>query len=176
MTKNDPFTLWPHLQALSTVIPRFYQWFHSDISEDILDTLMMVGGAVMCTLKLMKAKGLLKPDSPIQDIALILAKLHGLDEIWPGGPGEDELAWCEAAITMAKQNGVKFESVPFGVEKMAGEIVSDDEEDDPEIDWYNFDWKTQFAAFKGLHGRWDTIGGTHYDLTKGKKKGKKGEF
>lgn len=174
MTKKHPLALWPHLEALANFIPSCDEWFGSDDADQIQQTLKMVGGAVMCTLDLLKCKGLLAPDSPIKNIALVLGRLHELDGIWPGGPGEAELAWVEAAITMAKQNGITFEGAPYGVESMAGGIVSDAEDDEPEIDWYHFDWKKEFAAFKRSYSIGGTLGGKHYDLTKGQSRRKAG--
>lgn len=112
MTKKDPLALWPHPEALATFIPSCDEWFGNDDSGQIQQTLKLVGGAVMCTLDLLKSKGLLGPDLPVRNIALILSRLHELDSIWPGRPGEAEPAWVEAAITLAKQNGIRFEGAP----------------------------------------------------------------
>ena len=89
----------------------------------------------MCTLDLLKTKDLLEADPPVSNIALILGRLYELDGIWPGGPGGAELAWVEAAITLAKQSGLRFEGAPYAIETVAEDIVSDVEDDVPEIDW-----------------------------------------
>ena len=143
----------------------------SDDSDQILHTLKMVGGAVLCTLNLMKSKGLLKPDSPVRNIAMVLARLNELNDIWPGGPGEAEPAWGEAAITVVKQDSVKFEGAPFGVEALAERSLDDLEMDDAEIDWYHFDWKKEFKTFKKMHS---IDGGRNNDLTKGQSRGSGG--
>ena len=142
----SPQKLWPLLEAIAMSLPgNEAPWFMSDISDDILDTLRMIGGAYLCTLKALKKNGLLKKDSPIRNIALVLMMIRDLVQGWPGGPEEEELSWVDAAMHKAAKNGVEFREAPFGIEEGVEDIDPDDEEEeyDTGIKWSTFNWKKE---------------------------------
>lgn len=120
----------------------------ADCCEDILDTLKMIGGAVMVSLDQLEKQDLLKKGSPVSNIALVLGKLKYMIQGWPGDPPayEYRISWADAALLKAKRAGVEFGDAPYGIKKAFddGEVEDWDFDD---VDWENFNWKKQVRGF-----------------------------
>jgi len=118
MRKPDPSPsiLWVHIEAFAHFLPGDGPWLMIDDCQRLLDTLALVGGGVMCTLEVLEEHGLLRPQSPIRDLALVLGLLYRLDSAWPGGPGEEELSWVHAMVNVAQKHGIVFKDAPYGIE------------------------------------------------------------
>lgn len=129
-------------------------WFHIDDCEGLLGTLKILGVAVFSTLKILEKHDLLRPDSPIKNIGLVLAYLRRNMEDWPGNCGpefdiEDELKWCDAAIVEAQQKGVEFKRAPWGIEdKLKKEDVVKSrygKYKETIAAWKDFNWDTEVS-------------------------------
>ena len=152
---KDVSGLWSRLEAWAAFVPHSCgEWFGADDGEGIAQTLKMMGNAVIGTLTIMQDKKLLVADSRIPDIALVLAQLRQLDEGWPAGVGEPELAWANAAIYKAKRQGVVFKEAPYGIEKAVVAIEGDREDGDDETDeadteirYKEFNWKKEVSLY-----------------------------
>ena len=150
LNKSGPniAALWPKLEALAFAIPgNEGPWFMSDCSHEILYTLKMIGGAVICTLRALEEQSMLQADSDIKNIALVLGHIRMIAQGWPGGPGEDELSWVDAAMHKALKHGIVFRTAPYGVEQATDDIEADEEdvEYDTRIKWSKFDWKKEVS-------------------------------
>ncbi len=55
---------------------------------------------------------------------------------------------------------------------MVKEIVSDAEDDAPEIDWDDFSWKSEFATLKENFSIDGKLGGRSYGVIKGRSRGR----
>ncbi|KAI1612174.1 hypothetical protein EDD36DRAFT_276661 [Exophiala viscosa] len=114
----SPAALWPILEGFAFNLPddRAY-WFHIDDADGLCETLKILGVAVFSTLKILEEHNLLRADSPVKNIALVLAYLRRNMEDWPGNCGpeypiDDELKWCDAAIVEAQHRGIEFKRAP----------------------------------------------------------------
>lgn len=129
----------------------------ADDSEGILDTVKMIGGAVMVSLDQLEKQGLLKEDSAIPNIAFVLGKLKSMIQCWPGDPPswEYRIAWADAALLKAKRAGIVFGDAPYGTEKTVDKVegeVGDWKFDVTE--WERFDWKKEVrhsSAWTGMN-------------------------
>ena len=124
----------------------------SDDSQRILDTLQLIGHAILATLEILESKGLLKPDSYVKDISLVLGLLVEVVMVWPSGYDEPEFSWVKAMISKAKENGIVVAGAPFGVEDKVKkfeelEYYDDDSEDE---DDENGDENADQAKTSGL--------------------------
>ena len=140
--------LWPKPEALAFAIPgNEGPWFMSDCSSEILYTLKMIGAAVICTLKTLEKQSTLTAASDIKNIALVLGHIRMIAQGWPGGPGEDELSWVDAAIHKAVKHGIDFKTAPYGVEQATDDIEADEKDAkyDTGIKWTKFDWKKEVS-------------------------------
>ena len=143
--------LWARIEAWASFVPKNCdEWFMSDDSDGIKQTLKMMGGALIGTLNLMEKGGRLRPESDIPDIGLVLGQLQSLAKSWPGSPGEPELAWADAAICMAKYKGVVFKDAPYGIEEAVEDFGGASDDSDSEIDelhaeirYKDFNWNKE---------------------------------
>jgi hypothetical protein len=104
--------------------------------------LQLIGYTVIATLKVLESQDLLKPDSAVKDISLVLGLFMDTVKTWPAGYEEPELSWVKAAICLAKKHGIIFEGVPFGVEQNVQKFEElEDDEDAP--NWKKFNWKKE---------------------------------
>jgi hypothetical protein len=139
----------------------------SDDSERIRHTLQLVGYAVLATLDVLQANDLLKADSPLKDLPLVLGRLVDVVMEWPGDCGEDELSWVKQMAVKAKEHGVVIAGAPFGIEERLKTVEEidieeddgedeedvDDDDDDSDVDsdfgppnWSKFDWTREVSA------------------------------
>lgn len=127
----------------------------SDDSEGILDTVKMIGGAVMVSLDQLEKRDLLKEYSPIRNIAFVLGKLKSMIQCWPGDPPSYEyrIAWADAALLKAKQAGIVFGDAPYGIKNLVDELEG--EIGDWKFDvtqWERFDWKKEVRDLSDCTG------------------------
>jgi hypothetical protein len=147
-------------------VPQLGEWYMNDDGEQLQETVKLIGCALISTLKMLKDKGMLKPDSPVKNIALAVGWLLEIDNVNPGDSGED---WTYAAILMVKKAGLTFEGRGSEMEKTVMKYKEELDEDDEDIKPSKFNWKKDFASFKSSYSVGTKLGGTHYVLTKGKK-------
>jgi hypothetical protein len=166
ITKGDAFGVWAHLEALGTVVPQLGEWYMNDDGEQLQETVKLIGCALINTLKTLKDKGMLNPESPVKNLALAVGWLLEIDNVNPGDSEED---WTHAAILMVKKSGLTFEGRGAEMETTIKKYEEDLDEDDEDIEPSKFDWKKDFANFKSRYSVGTKLGGTHYVLTKGKK-------
>ena len=145
-SKPNITALWPMLEALAFAIPdNQTEWFNNEDGEGVLETLRILGGAVICALRVLEEQDMLKPDSDIKNIALVLGHINMIVQDWPSGEEEDELSWIDAAFYMAMKNGIEFTEAPYGIEEAVGDISADSEgsQFNTPIDWSSFNWKKE---------------------------------
>ena len=116
-----------------------------DDGQGLSQTIQLIGYAVIATLKVLESQDLLKPDSPIKDISLVLGLLMDAIKNYPGKYEEPELSWMKPAIVLVKKHGVVLEGVPFGVEKDAQKF-EELEDDTYNQNWKKFSWKKQVIS------------------------------
>lgn len=89
----DPLAVWYRITGLAYVVPGSGAWFMSDDSDQIAQTIKLLGYVILATMELLKKKGLLTADSQIKDLSLVLAMYLGMVAGWESM--EDELDWTE---------------------------------------------------------------------------------
>ncbi|EXJ93136.1 hypothetical protein A1O3_01693 [Capronia epimyces CBS 606.96] len=124
ISKKQPSVaaLWSLIEGFAFDLPD-EMYFHIDDPDHVLATLKLVGGAVFCTLRILKERSLLRPNSSVKNIALVLALLRRNHSEWPSGEEEPELAWCDAAIREAQRSGIEFKGAPFRIQATLREAV-----------------------------------------------------
>lgn len=53
-------------------------WLMIDDSDRLLDTVKLIGHAVLCTIKVVEQQGLLRADSPLRDIPLVFGLYYNV--------------------------------------------------------------------------------------------------
>jgi hypothetical protein len=101
-------------------------------------TLKLVGAACIGTLQMLRNQGMLNIGS-VRNVALTSESAHAIKSLWdPFGLDEEwveDLNWWDAAIVLAKHEGIVFESAPeIDIETLVAEI--DDNAD--YSSWYTF--------------------------------------
>jgi len=75
----------------------------------------MIGYGALCVVHLLKANGLLKPESPVRNLSLVLAMLVKFARKFDGHGFGDEAggvsAWVKALVKLAEQSGVPVEGL-----------------------------------------------------------------
>jgi hypothetical protein len=143
MKKKNASALWPHIEALAYFFPDSCDpWFMCDNGDGVLETLEMIGGAVMVTLKQLEEEEILKENSKIPNVGLVIAMFQNLKGSWPGDSGAEQLSWTDAALHKAKQAGFELTDAPYGIEKKVEELEGETGDWDYEdVEWNNFEWK-----------------------------------
>ncbi len=72
-------------------------------------------------MNVLQKHGLLRPDSPVKNIALVLGKLYHSTGGWPAGEEEPELAWRGAMIKEARHHDLVFKGAPYTIETLLQE-------------------------------------------------------
>ncbi|KIV77242.1 hypothetical protein PV11_09057 [Exophiala sideris] len=168
----SPAALWPIIEAFAFNLPddRAY-WFHIDDGEGLLETLKLLGVAVFSTLRILEEHDLLRADSPVKNVALVLAYLRRNMEDWPGNctpefPIDDELAWCDAAIVEAQHKGIEFKLAPWGIEtKLKKDGVGKSRYSDyikTITAWKQLKWDKEYKTYYNKHRTGSTLGGRQY--------------
>lgn len=98
-----------------------------DDGERVSDTIRVVGTTLLAALNTLDRNDLLKPNSEIKDISLVMGlflKISGIfgDAIFIG---EEEQEWPEYIIAYAKGKGIKLGDTPFGVEEDVNRAETD---------------------------------------------------
>lgn len=141
------------IEALAFSVPgNEGTWFLGDNGDEILETLQILGGAVICTLDVLEKHDLLKPNSAIRNIALVLGMLRQIIEAWPGDNDDHGLSWNDAIVHKAMKHGIEFRGAPHGIDKV-NEVVNacdDEKKYDKDIEWSKFSWKPSVGGCSHL--------------------------
>ncbi|KIW27475.1 uncharacterized protein PV07_07209 [Cladophialophora immunda] len=160
----SPAALWSIIEGFAWVLNEPEYWFHCDDPDTVLATLQLIGGAVFTTLNTLEKNGLLRSDSPVKNIALVLGVLYNNTRDWPGGE-EPELEWRGAMIREVQRHGIEVKGQPYGIE---GVLKQDGVDGTPssraDSRWKMFDWAKRFKAFSKKYRKGSSIGGRHYVL------------
>ena len=101
----------------------------------------MIGGAVFTIFKSFVKRRLLRPESDVKNIALVLGMLYDSTADWPSGEEEPELAWRGAMIRKAQQHGIVFKDAPYGIEdRLKRDGLNEPQEDKDDSEWNKFSW------------------------------------
>lgn len=100
---------------------------------------------MFCTLNMLKEGGLLRPDSPVKNMTLILGLLRRIQSEWPGDE-EEQLSWGDAAIREAKQAGLEFKNAPFGIEDDLKKAKVGEAPQPSDEMWKNFNWNREVSS------------------------------
>jgi hypothetical protein len=144
--KNNARALWPHIEALAYFLPEEYDpWFASDDADGILDTIKMIGGAVMVALRQLQDEGLLAKNSAIPNIGLVIGALKRFERYWPGGVGDDpQWSWVNATLYEVKQAGFELKDAPYGIEPEVRELQGTTGDwDQEDVNWKEFNREEQ---------------------------------
>lgn len=107
-----------------------------DDAQQLRDTVSLFGVAVLTTLSSLKSHELLKPNSPIVNIPLIISLFLIFTNSWSSNSsGEGETDWTRVVIKFLDEAGIAFTPgfVARGTEKRVDSIreeMEDDDEDD----------------------------------------------
>jgi SAP domain len=134
--KPDPYALWCSITGFAYVIPGSGAWFMCDDSMQIAATMELLGYAILATMDVLKKNDLLKADSKVKDLSLVLAMYLEMVAHWE--EMEDELGWRVPMIEKAEANGIKL-SGPYGIEDRVTTLK--EEYDGEDADWADFEWK-----------------------------------
>lgn len=145
--KPDPYALWYRITGFAHVIPGPGAWFMCDDSQQIAQTMEMLGFAVLATMDVLKKNNLITIDSKIKDLPLVLSMCLEMVAQWDEMEGE--LDWRVPMINKAEANGVKL-SGPHGIENHVATLK--EEYHGHDADWTDFEWKEKVCLLSG-HNR-----------------------
>lgn len=134
----NPFALWYLITGFAYVVPGSGAWYMCDDSGQIVETMRQIGYAILATGDVLKRHGLVKADSQIKYLSLVLAMCLDMAQEWEGFVQGDELDWRVPMINQAEQNGIQL-SEPFGIEDRVATLKENYDGD--EAAWTRFDWK-----------------------------------
>ena len=138
----DPLTLWGFITGFAHVLPGPGDWYMCDDSQQIVETMKLIGYAILATGDVLKSHGLVNANSKIKDLPLVLAMCIEMARHWEGFVQGDELDWRVPLIKQAEANGVKL-SGPFGIENRVAELK--ESYAGKEALWTKFDWKQKVS-------------------------------
>jgi hypothetical protein len=95
---------------------------------------------------MLDGKGLMHPDSPIKNIALVLGTLYANTSDWPSGELEIQLQWRAAIIRKARSHGFVFKDIPYGIEETLKKDAENWQEERKDVIWTNFNWKREVCG------------------------------
>ncbi|EXJ72456.1 uncharacterized protein A1O5_04960 [Cladophialophora psammophila CBS 110553] len=163
----SPAGLWSIIEGFAWALNYQGFWFNIDYPDMVLATLKLIGGAVFTTLNILDKNGLLRPDTPVKNIALVLGVLYDNTRDWPGDE-EGELEWRAAMIKEVLQHGIEFKGAPYGIERLFETDGLDrsqlDKPDSRWKKWKRFDWPKEFRSFFKRFRKGPTIGGRQFAL------------
>ncbi|KIX96764.1 uncharacterized protein Z520_07484 [Fonsecaea multimorphosa CBS 102226] len=161
----SPAALWSIIEGFAWTLYDPSCWFNIDDSDGLLATLQLIGGAVFTTLNTFEKNGLLRPNSPVKNIALVLGVLYDNIRAWPGDEDEPELEWRGAMVREARQHGIEVKGQPYGIESVLEKDGVDGTLDsEAHSRWKKFDWAKEFRAFSKKYRKGSAIGGRQYVL------------
>lgn len=96
--------------------------------QRVCDTLNAVGTAFLAALNNLDREGLLKPDSEIKDLALVMGLFLDLTDHFEDAMtcGEEEQQWPSYLVALAKEKGIEL-TLPIGIKKRVEEYDNDAE-------------------------------------------------
>ncbi|KAF1811723.1 hypothetical protein P152DRAFT_474446 [Eremomyces bilateralis CBS 781.70] len=164
----DPHRLWIHLEAMGLY---FYindqmGWHMLEDGECMAQTLALVGQALLTGLNVLERADLLKPDSKIKNIGLVVGLFLSLAAMHTDAMDDEE--WPSQAIAYCKSHNVEIKGLYDSDELVAQAdegLDLEDFEDPPGPDRFNFK-----RMFKDLSDRYGPLGGSKYDIVKMSKK------
>jgi hypothetical protein len=139
--KPDPYALWCSITGFAHVILGPGAWFMCDDIQQIAATMKLLGYAILATMDVLKKNDLLKADSKVKDLSLVLAMYLEMVAQWE--EMEDELDWRVPMIQKAEANGIKL-SEPNGIEDRVTTLK--EEYNGEDVDWTDFEWKEKVDA------------------------------
>lgn len=140
--------LWSSIETFAWIlVGDVFEWFNIDDPDRVLAILKLVGGATFCTLDLLDKQSLVKPDSPVMNLALILGLLFQGTAEWPGDTGVPELSWREAVARHAQLKGIEIKEAPFGIEKSVQEALDEGAFEDSDTNWEKFKWTKEVCSY-----------------------------
>lgn len=139
----DPLTLWGIITGFAYVLPGPGDWYHCDDSQQLADTVKLIGYAILATGDVLKRHGLINASSKIKDLPLVLAMCLKMAQNMEGLVHGNELDCRVPLIKQAEANGLKL-SGPFGIEDHVAELK--ESYAGKEAHWTNFDWKKKVSS------------------------------
>ncbi|KIX09103.1 uncharacterized protein Z518_00181 [Rhinocladiella mackenziei CBS 650.93] len=141
---SSPAKLWSLIEGFAWLLLDQEFWLYIYDSDRAFATVKLIGRAVFYTLNVFEKRGLLRPDSPVKNIGLVLAILRYNLRFWPGHEDKPELEWCEAAIEEAQKRGIEFKGAPYGVEKsLKSAGINGLESRNSHSKWKRFQWSRE---------------------------------
>ena len=138
--------MWSIIEGFAWILYDPELWFNIDNPDTVLATLQLIGGAVFTTLNTLEKSGLLRPDTPVKNIALVLGVLYNNTRDWPGNDDEPELEWRGAMIREARQHGIEVKGQPYGIERvLKKDGVDGTVSCEAHSRWKKFDWAKEVS-------------------------------
>lgn len=160
--------LWIHMETLGMILTGdIGPWMMCDDSATLTETVILFGVALLTTLDTLKSHNLLKPDSPIVNIPLIISLFLSFAEEWEGcDQGQGETGWKVVAVKMLDEAGITFvdgqvaRGTQKRIEAIREEMANDDDgeeenepsskgwtpehdQDDGVRQWKTWNWKIE---------------------------------
>ncbi|KAF2277346.1 uncharacterized protein EI97DRAFT_432224 [Westerdykella ornata] len=169
--------LWMHLSGLAHFLPTqdLGPWLHTDDPDRVGETVGLIGNAALTALNALERANLLRPDSPVRDIGLVLALLcdffgdvSGMLGYVPCVPRNammgKEAAWPNVLVQYAKKHGIEIKGV-HKIEEFVEEYDDEDEANNwqPEQAADRWGWKRKWRHMTSRYGK---LGGDKYDIFK----------
>ncbi|KAK8875011.1 hypothetical protein PGQ11_005525 [Apiospora arundinis] len=153
-------------------------WIGCDDGERIKDTMECIGAMFLSALNELDRAGDLKPDSRIQDLALVMAwYLEWSKDLPDYGFDGDELNWRPQILAYARKAGIDLatpSSGLFGAAQLVSTLDEEADDDDGvaplagEAKPDRWNWKKTYAALKKQAA--PHFGGRKYDITQWSRK------
>ncbi|KAF2795672.1 hypothetical protein K505DRAFT_335813 [Melanomma pulvis-pyrius CBS 109.77] len=133
-----------------------------DITEQISDTMNLIGAAFLESLNAIDLLGELKPNSKFRDLGLIMSLfLHWPDDLNKSYGFEGKyLAWRKFVVAYMKKAGLSADTGIFGTDKLIAKNDQNAEIGEPQPNRWAF--ASKLKTYKSRNGK---MGGRKYDIT-----------
>ncbi|KAI9793394.1 MAG: hypothetical protein M1816_000286 [Peltula sp. TS41687] len=176
--RPSPVAVWANLEALGMILngADIGIWMMSDDGQTLTETVVLFGSALLTGLCALLTKGLLKSNSPIVNIPLVVSLFLSFAATWEeSDQGQGETGWKIAAVSILKKAGIEFEDgqvvyktedrleailreiddYEAGEEKEIGEDgwSPENDQEDEVRQWKQWNWQVEFDLFVDEHAK-----------------------